>query len=116
MTNKEKNIKLCKHLGWKVELDKQGFYRAVNPSGFADSDLWVSENNAWSAGMPDHFTDLNAMHNAEKSLVPANSLQKWWDYTDTLAEIVPAGWGNGASIHASADQRAEAIGKILNLW
>lgn len=61
--------------------------------------------------LPDYLYDLNAMHEAEKFL-PCG---RWTRYCQYLAEL-----GRGSvrfvSVHATADQRAEAFLKTLNLW
>ena len=57
-----------------------------------------------------YFTaDLNAMHEAEKTL----TLEQWDKYIDRLGDWVPS-MRNVA--HATAAQRAEAFLRTLNLW
>ena len=63
----------------------------------------------------DYYTaDLNAMHEAEKVLVPRswnNFSENWWNYSRNLACI-----SDGRSIHATARQRAEAFLRTLGKW
>lgn len=112
MTQEGKNIKICETLGWKKvyqgpELDNryifEGLYKTIKD-------------------MPNHFTDLNAMHEAEAS-IPYDKLP---EYVCRLAAITIASsatmchiWEMStriAAIRASAAQRAEAFGLTLNLW
>lgn len=70
----------------------------------------------WS--IPDYLNDLNAMHEAEKTLREMQTMT----YVDRLGEIVSQGMGDGSygevwnMNHATATQRAEAFLKTLNLW
>ena len=51
---------------------------------------------------PDYLNDLNAMHEAEKTL--------------KVSEIIPYGENVGHDMKATAAQRAEAFLKTLNLY
>jgi hypothetical protein len=53
--------------------------------------------------LPDYFTDLDAMHEAEKA-IPSEF--DWARYRTLLKN----------DLHATAAQRAEAFGRTLNLW
>lgn len=104
MTQEEKNIKICEALGWKKvyqgpELDNryifEGLYKTIKD-------------------MPNHFADLNAMHEAEKVL----KVEQHFTFQVELARVIntityPL---NFALLHATATQRAEAFGLTLNLW
>lgn len=62
--------------------------------------------------IPDYLNDLNAMHEAERALAE----DQLREYSDWLLVIVvaagkPSGWFN-----ATAEQRAEAFLRTLNLW
>lgn len=62
----------------------------------------------------DYCTDLNAMHEAEKTLTPKNwnnFSENWWIYCKLLRV-------NDAdeAIHATARQRAEAFLRTLGKW
>jgi hypothetical protein len=71
-----------------------------------------------SACLPDYPNDLNAMHEAEKTLDDDLDL----DYSENLQIVTGAGWGANNSYDmskyrsATAAQRAEAFLKTLNLW
>ena len=63
--------------------------------------------------LPDYLNDLNAMHEAEKTLNPIQAAE----YARILTSIA---WQSEqpvfAPMTAKADQRAEAFLKTLNLW
>jgi len=63
--------------------------------------------------LPDYFNDLNAMHEAEKSLI-GPGLGKWCEYVRHLKELCDEALHS--EIHATAEQRAEAFGLTLGLW
>lgn len=60
--------------------------------------------------LPDYFNDLNAIHELEKVL---NSEQEsdYWEHLMQAHEYIQP-WAGCAT----AAQRAEALGKTLNLW
>lgn len=66
----------------------------------------------------DPFEDLNAMHEAEKVLREMQTMT----FVDRLGEVVCQGMGDGSYgeiwniLHATATQRAEALGLALGLW
>lgn len=100
--------------GWTAKEDKDGFWRAVDPSGNMTYTLWVSEMNVWSAGMPDVLEDLNAMHEAEKVLTPEQLV-------DYCAFSLRVATGEGCvtdykMIRATAAQRAEAFIRTIGKW
>ena len=73
-------------------------------------ELWMCERNVWFAGIPDYPNDLNAMHEAERTM---GDPQLWVEYQSYLSDVMGhVGW----LYHATASQRAEAFLKTLNLW
>ena len=110
---------ILKACGWTAKEDKYGFWRAVDPSGNMTPTLWVSEMNLWSAGMPNYLNDLNAMHEAEKTLTKAN----WGGYAAELYRITDAhNHGISPNHHwlavafSTAAQRAEAFLRTIGKW
>lgn len=109
MTNEDKNIKICEWLGWKRVAPMAG----VQWGASATKDkLWMFAHQ-----LPNHFTDLNAMHEAEKYLQP-DKIESYTEYLvpdkmDWIKYPKNAWW---KLFHATASQRAEAFGKTLNLW
>lgn len=59
------------------------------------------------APLPDYLNDLNAMHEAEKTIFGP----QWTLYREKLATL-----GYNASVHTTAAQRCEAFLRTLNLW
>ena len=58
---------------------------------------------------PDYLNDLNAMHEAEKVL----TIEQQRHYAEELGRSYD---GSFLHVTASADQRAKALLKALNLW
>ncbi len=100
MTQEQKRIKLAEFAGWKcashvAEVDKPFALMCWHRPG----------NNEWQTEkLPDYFNDLNAMHEAEKAVKNV-----WGKYVKQLNSIADPAC-------ATATQRAEALGKTLNLW
>ena len=91
MTTEEKNHAITLARGWKFR------------PHISERCPWWDENNlARPVGPPDHFNDLNAMHEAEKVLDNGHII----GYVQRLER--------GAL--STAAQRAEAFGRTLNLW
>jgi len=115
MTEEQQKIAIAEACGWTAEQDSNGYWRAVKQKDAA-VELWLSEQTVWSVGIPDYLSDLNAMHEAEKTL---NELS-WMHYLRNLAEIVrkPKQCEIQISqyVHANAAQRAEAFLRTINKW
>lgn len=68
--------------------------------------------------LPDFVHDLNAMHEAEKTLTP----EQVWAYCCELGHLTGAGGdpefeaAEWAEVHATAPQRCEAFLKVHNKW
>jgi hypothetical protein len=60
--------------------------------------------------IPDYLNDLNAMHEAEKSLDDVTQRGDYWDY---LSSLTHEGF---EMCHATAAQRAEAFLRTLGKW
>jgi len=93
-------IKIAEACGWK----KRNAHRLSQ---------WLApQGGAWNEP-PDYLNDLNAMHEAEKSL----QLKHQMLYQGMIGRVTgnrcPALFGQ---IHATAAQRAEAFLRTLNLW
>jgi hypothetical protein len=91
------------------------------------ADLWVSPNvtgdpnfsELQCEALPAYLTDLNAMHEAEKTLDP-DQLSEYCQHLFVQGQHYTANsigmyeaWTIG---HATATQRAEAFLRTLNLW
>ena len=100
MTTESQRIAIAEACGWSYE---------KNETYAPDGAFWWSKNPEF----PDYLNDLNAMHEAEKTLNPIQAAE----YARILTSIA---WQSEqpvfAPMTAKADQRAEAFLKTLNLW
>lgn len=116
MNKEQQRIAIAEACGWTVERDSEGYWRARDGIGNYTFELWISESNVWSVGLPDYLNDLNAMHEAEKVLTN----QQKEKYLDILSDFTEGRrdtsyvWHD--TVFATAAQRAEAFLKTLNLW
>jgi hypothetical protein len=122
MTQEQKQVALAEAHGWK-------WYRwGTHPNAPL---LLCTPNHDWSKGsfvpatrkpdepfrsdnLPDYFNDLNAVHELEK--VMAN--EQWPIYAAMFAPPDDYPWRllSRPLLHATAAQRAEALGKTLGRW
>lgn len=109
MNPEQQRIAIAEACGWTAKEDKDGFWRAVDPSGNMTYTLWFSEMNVWLFGMPDFLEDLNAMHEAEKVLTN----EQLEVYCNILHK---PNHGVYWAIHATAAQRAEAFLRTIGKW
>ena len=114
MTHNEQRIAIAKVCGWTAEQDSNGWWRARHKLTGNAVELWLSERNVWSVGIPDYLGDLNAMHEAEQVLFCDK--WKWLAYVNNLNEMpsLQDEW-LCVSIHATAPQRAQAFLRTLGL-
>jgi len=100
MTSEQQRIAIAEACGWQI---KKATHHAKPPNG-----EWQYLDR-----IPNYLNDLNAMHEAEKTLNPIQAAE----YARILTSIA---WQSEqpvfAPMTAKADQRAEAFLKTLNLW
>jgi len=109
MTEEQQRIAIAEACGWtkcehfaSINLSK-GIPPANNPPKYG-----TYENG--TAQLPDYPNNLNAMHEAERTM---GDPQLWAEYQSYLSDVMGhLGW----IYHATAAQRAEAFLKTLNLW
>lgn len=111
MTDTEINIAIAEACGWKhYHLDLWVPPQQTNdPDGFSELQC---------DSLPDYTTDLNAMHEAEKTLID------WVEYRINLSHVVGIGYAPDLDIcddiksflSATAAQRAEAFLKTIGKW
>ncbi len=90
----------------------------INPrfteSGACIASTATADGIEWGThGVADYLNDLNAMHEAEKT-IRKPGLALWCDYARTLRRVCDVSLYS--DIHATAAQRAEAFLRTLNLW
>jgi hypothetical protein len=103
MTPEQKRIAIAEACGWKIH-PKDRFIVIPPNSPHSVQPLYT---------IPDYFNDLNAMHEAEKVL----SRGQLHRYMLNMQKVNGLGGNNHwLNFHATAEQRAEAFGKTLNLW
>lgn len=125
MNPEKQRIAIAEACGWTAIEDIDGFWRAVDASGYVTTDLWISESNVWSAGMPDYLNDLNAMRGASDTL---NDDQQW-QFVQHLNEITRIKHDSDSDdwfihrtdwiwrmLNATAAQRAEAFLRTIGKW
>lgn len=98
MNDEQINAAIATECEWKV--DKRGLG-------------WLSPNGCY-AEIPNYTHDLNAMHEAEKTLVRE---VEWIKYSGQLAEVTDVEWSDDMDyICAPARQRAEAFLRTIGKW
>ena len=99
MTNQEINHVIAEFCGYK--------FIAFNKGWITSGDAEIQIN------IPDYCNDLNAMHEAEKTL----SKEQCNIYSDYLA-LTPQSneWASCTMWHFKASQRAEAFLKTIGKW
>lgn len=119
MNPEQQRIAIAEACGWFAREDKDGFWRAVDASGNMTHELWMSQRNVWSAGIPDFLHDLNAMHDAERMLTQNQMI----DYSRHIGKLVTshlpasrAAWMDFGLINTTATQRAEAFLRTIGKW
>lgn len=100
MTTESQRIAIAEACGWSYE---------KNETYAPDGAFWWSKNPEF----PDYLNDLNAMHEAEKTLNPIQAAEYARMLTSTAWQSEQPVF---APMTAKADQRAEAFLRTLNLW
>jgi len=112
MTDDEMRIAIAEYCGWKHTLATQQFpivrhgMRLPNTFGPDIEAFWHPNIEGVYASPPDYLNDLNAMHEAEKTLKPKGGLV-FHDYTVNLLEITTK--ERTHTYCATARQRASAF-------
>lgn len=114
MTQEEKKIKIAEARGWRRHfgdglIAAKDAYVWISPDGRRKDGIWKADDEMQflAVGIPDHFNDLNTMHEAVKMLTE----QQQYEMVKHLG-VLGVRWG----LLATAAQRAEAFGKTLDLW
>jgi hypothetical protein len=98
MTPEKQRIAIAEACGWTTE----------------HKGLWVESLKTYAA-LPDYLNDLNAMHEAEKTLTE-KGVNTWWAYVDLINRRNLTPFGQSTAVHATAAQRAEAFLRTIGKW
>ena len=69
--------------------------------------------------LPDYFSDLNAVHELEKTVFNTPEPWRYFHFLNEVVcgeDLVVSDVATGLMATATAAQRAEALGLTLNLW
>lgn len=124
-----RRMMIAEACGWSgIEDLRENFMLPASLIGYPPKNAVIGKKIT----IPDYFSSLDAIHEAEKTLAAAHR----FNFACILGEIVlatpddppnfdlseygPGAWAGmkevSRVISATADQRAEAFGKTLNLW
>jgi hypothetical protein len=108
MNKEEQRIAIANVAGWtKVESKLSTFIYDGKTTN-----VYGCGTNGRYRVVPLYLSDLNAMHEAEKFLIPSHRFL----YYSFLLKVCGESEQIKNTIHATAAQRAEAFLKTLNLW
>lgn len=113
LTTEQKNILIAEKMGWGFNPDNPREFKRPYDQHWRWADY--PEHH-----IPSYFTDLNAVHAAEVYTLKGTYLQN--RYQAEIAEIAYSDEERATNqvvfnqLTATAAQRAEAIGVVLNLW
>jgi hypothetical protein len=103
-------IKIAEACGWELKSNGLSPMWSWQNESLTHRIKWVAHKEMASQGvLPDYLNDLNAMAAAESIIIKAGA-QTIRLYEDALQKFV------ANIVFATADHRAEAFLKTLNLW
>jgi len=117
MTPESQRIAIAEACGWKWESPfspRKKFNDLIHPSGTKRGGMarvW-KDGALGGTGLPDYPADLNAMHEAEKSLTDAQMME----YADYLYWSKDGKGLIRRALRATAAQRAEAFLRTIGRW
>ena len=103
MTNEQMNVAIAEACGW-TDIHDSGPWHNHKLWGYPP-ELLGQGGNAYKY-MPDYVYDLNAMHEAEKTLTD----DQWHDYVENVGGFCQQ------VMYATARQRAEAFLRTIGKW
>ena len=105
--NKEKQqIKIAEACGWRLFSSFDNLWAAPGHVVEYDCDAYP---------LPDYLNDLNAMHEAVKS-IPQTIMPSYFACLCRVVSSRISLYGYSAATEATAGERAEAFLRALNLW
>jgi hypothetical protein len=109
MTDKQINAAIAEACGW-TDIRNSGVWHNFALWGLPPQVKSLKETSSDYIPVPNfvpnYCADLNAMHEAEKTL----TIEQWHDYVD----FMPSQWE--CAVHATARQRAKAFLRTLGKW
>jgi hypothetical protein len=134
MSPEKQRIAIAEACAWQHRLAtnenpvERGGMRLPNRFSIDGVEAWWHDGRPENTGVyaepPRYLSDLNAMHEAEKTLLSeyeAGRSSDWLEYDRQLKVITDAGVGRGhyrtsKLWHATAAQRAEAFLRTIGKW
>jgi len=115
MSPEKQRIEIAKASGWKCGTRSESSF--ADPSKTIQRECWINPNGISELRLPDYLDDLNAMHEAEKTLTE----EQWGDYRSMLEFVLGVDRKSERLkqikvLQAAAFQRAEAFLRTLELW
>lgn len=125
MSPEKQRIAIAEACGWE-NVHRFDRWREGGPVTYRDGDLIGDFGGRRLRHLPNYLRDLNAMHEAEKTLPDDPRYSKRNYYASILGSLTRNDNGRGWEplsnddcfpiLHATAPQRAEAFLRALNLW
>ena len=140
MTPETQRIAIAQACGWTFEkkarcnmLSKEPAWHLISPEGKMKCGIEIWHETRYGtesnyepfegelvnylniSDVPDYLNDLNAMHEAVKTL-PQNMKPRYFSCLCAVVSGAIALWGYSEATEATAAQRAKAFLKTLNLW
>ena len=118
MTDQQINEAIALALGWRYEPRQL----KVANIPIEDNFPWINPQNERCRGphVPNYCTDLNAMHEAEKTLHATNDWRILRAYFKWISPEIHEDWALDGDdwklCHATARQRAEAFQRTIGKW
>lgn len=108
MSPEAQRIAIAEACGWDEESARRGFETTIREQdGYTYSQI--------STKLPDYLNDLNAMHEAVKSL-PQNLKPRYFAYLCAIVSGAISLHGYAEATEATAAQRCEAFLKTIEKW
>ncbi len=120
MDNDKQRIAIAEACGFSDFEAHSEWHENGDTDGFRDV-LRATRNGDMGRGVPNYLHDLNAMHEAEKTLVHGNDCGQFFTYCDRMSQVLDSHKETHASlmawrIHAPAYIRAEAFLRTIGKW
>lgn len=113
MNQLKQNIAIAEACGWKDCARTIHVFHANGRESRSERIEGINPKDGQLACVPAYTTDLNAMHEAEKT-VRQPGLAAWSEYARLLQKICDQSLSS--YLHATAPQRAEAFLKTIGKW